>query len=246
MDHLALSRDHAPHAGEINVADAERWASGIGGALLISAGLRRGSFPGLGMAILGGSLVYRAVTGHCQAYCALGINTAKPGSHAEGHRVHNGRLVKHSVTIERPAADLYRAWQDVEQLPRFMVDVESVEKSGENRARWVTKGPMGETSTWETEVINDVPDHLIAWKTLPGAHVEHAGTVRFDPATGGRGTVVTLEVNYEAPLGAAGLAIARLIGKDPDASVREDLRRFKQLMEAGELATVEGQPSGRA
>jgi len=127
-----------------------------------------------------------------------------------------------------------------------MVDVESVRSTGDGRAHWVTKGPMGQVTEWDTEVFRDVPNHLIAWKTLPGAEVVHAGTIRFDPASGNRGVVVTLEVNYEPPSGAVGMALAKLIGKDPDHSVREDLRRFKQLMETGELATVEGQSSGRA
>jgi uncharacterized membrane protein len=233
-------------ASDVNVGDVERLASGIGGAFLIAAGVRRGSLGGLTLALLGGSLVYRSVTGHCQAYCALGIDTSDKSTGSEDGHVHKGRLVKHSVTINRPAEELYRVWHDFENLPRFMIDVESVRTTGEGRAHWITKGPLGQTSSWETEVFREVPGHLIAWKTLPGAEVVHAGTIRFDPASADRGTVVTMEVNYEPPMGLVGTTIAKMIGKDPDDSVREDLRRFKQLMEAGELPTVEGQPSGRA
>lgn len=231
--------------GGVNVGEAERWASGIGGSLLITAGLRRGSLGGLTLAALGGSLVYRAVTGRCHAYGLLGINTADGTKGGDGEHAHKGRLVKHSVSIDRPAEELYRAWRDVENLPRFMIDVESVRKTGEGRAHWVTKGPMGQVTEWETEVIRDVPNHLIAWKTLPGAEVPHAGTVRFDPSPEGRGVLVTLEVNYEPPSGVVGLALAKLIGKDPDHSVREDLRRFKMMMENGELASAGRQTSGQ-
>lgn len=235
--------DSPPH---VNVGGGERWLSGLGGALLIGAGLKRGSFPGLGLAVLGGSLVYRAVTGHCQAYTALGINTAAGDESRAKDHIHNGYLARHSVTIEKPADELYRAWRDIESAPRYMVDVDSVRRTDDRHSHWITKGPLGTTIEWDSEVFRDEPGHLIAWKTLPGADVPHAGTVRFDPATGARGTVVTLAINYEPPGGAVGQAFAKLLGNDPDKNVRKDLRRFKQLMEAGELATTTGQPSGRA
>jgi uncharacterized membrane protein len=103
---------------------------------------------------------------------------------------------------------------------------------------------MGKTFEWDSEVIKDEPGRLIAWKSLPGSDVHLAGSVHFDQLPGNRGTIVTLELNYEPPAGAIGLAFAKLIGQDPDKNAREDLRRFKQLMEAGEIPTIEGQPSG--
>ena len=244
INELAAERPTSESSPHVNVGGAERWVSGLGGTLLVAAGLKRGSYSGLGMAILGGSLIYRSVTGHCQAYSALGIDTAHDKS--DDDHLHKGYLAKASVTVNRSAEDLYRAWKDIESAPRFMVDVESVRKTDDRHSHWVTRGPLGTKPEWDSEVFRDDPNHLIAWKTLPGADIAHAGTVRFDPATGGRGTVVTLEINYEPPGGPIGKAFAKLTGNDPSKNVREDLRRFKQLMEAGELATVEGQSSGRA
>jgi len=236
---------HRP-SSDINVGDVERWASAIGGTLLVTHGLRRGNFGGLALALLGGSLVYRGVTGHCQAYRALGIDTSDKHRATEEEHIHQGRLIKHSATVSRSPQELYDFWRDETNAPKFMSNIESVRKTGESTSHWVSRGPMGKTFAWDSEIIREEPHRLFAWKSLPGGDISNAGTVRFEPATGGRGTVVTLEVNYEPPAGAIGVAIAKILGHDPDSRVREDLRRFKQLMEAGVIATVEGQPSGRA
>ena len=256
MDDLTLARARGPHFNDAelarapqsestNVGSTERWVSGLGGTFLIAAGLRRGSFPGLGMALLGGGLVYRAVTGQCQAYQMLGIDTSDHRSGEAAEHSASGREIKHSVTIERSADDLYQFWRNIENAPRFMLDVDSVQRTDDRTSHWVTKGPLGSTLEWDSQLIHDAPGQLIGWETLPGSDIVQTGSVRFTPATGGRGTVVTLEIHYEPPAGVVGLTVARLLGKNPDHNAREDLRRFKQLMEAGELATVDGQPSGR-
>jgi len=236
---------HLP-TSQVNVGDAERWASTIGGTLLVAQGLRRGTFGGLALAILGGALVHRGVTGHCNAYKALDIDTSdKHRSDADEH-VHKGRLIKHSVTINRPAAELYAFWRDEANVPKFMLNIVSVHKQGGNRSHWVSSGPLGKTFAWDSEVFNDQPGRLFAWKSLPGGDVDLAGSVRFEEAPGDRGTVVTLELNYEPPAGLLGVTVAKILGQDPDKLANEDLRRFKQLMETGEIATTAGQPSGRA
>ena len=229
----------------VNVGNVERWASTIGGSLLIAQGLRSRSIPGAALALLGGGLLFRGVTGHCGAYQAFKIDTsAEPKDGSDGH-IHKGRLIKHTTIVERPAQELYEFWREVENSPKFMTNIEKVIRTGEGKSHWVSKGPFGKTFEWDSELINDQPGRLIAWHSLPGADVANAGAVRFEPATGGRGTKVTLEVNYESPAGALGVAIAKLIGQDPDAMTKENLRHFKQLMETGELATIEGQSSGR-
>lgn len=228
----------------VNVGQVERYASAITGALLVAEGLRRRTLPGAALALIGSGLIYRGVTGQCSAYKALKIDTTGKG---EGHaeHVHKGRLIKHSTIVERPAQELYDYWRDVERAPTFMGNIERVVRTGPDKSHWVSQGPLGKTFEWDSEVINDEPGHLIAWKSLPGSDVNQAGAVRFEPATGGRGTLVTVEINYEPPAGALGVAIAKLIGQDPDALTKENLRRFKQLMEAGEIPTIEGQASGR-
>ncbi len=230
----------------VNVGDVERWVSAIGGTLFVAQGLRSRSLPGVALALLGGGMIYRGVTGHCGTYKALNIDTSDKHRSDDSEQIHHGRLIKHVTVVDRPAQELYDFWRDVENSPKFMTNIRSVKKTGGKTSHWVSEGPFGKTFEWDSETINEDPGRMFAWKSLPGADVNNAGSVRFEPATGGRGTKVTLEVNYEPPAGMLGVAIAKLIGQDPDSMSKENLRHFKQLMEAGELATTEGQSSGRA
>jgi uncharacterized membrane protein len=238
--------DEREATSRINVGDVERWASAIGGGLLIAHGLRRGNFGGLALALLGGAMAYRGFTGHCQAYEALNIDTS--GKHrADGdEHVHKGLLVKHTMTINRTPMEVYEFVKDPVNHHRYMEHVESVQAVGDGTFDWAIKGPMGTTWRFRSRHINEDPGHLVAWKTLPGGDIESAGTIRLVPAWDGRGTEVTMEINFEPPAGVVGLALGKLFGHDPDAQVRENLRRLKNLLEAGEIPTTEGQPSGRA
>jgi len=230
----------------INVGEVERWASAIGGGILLAHGLRRGSFGGLGLAVLGGALLYRGFTGHCQAYEALHIDTSgKHRADSEEH-VHQGVLVKHTMTINRTPMEIYEYVQDPANHHRYMEHVESVRADEDGTFHWAIKGPFGSTWRFRSEHINEDPGHLVAWKSLPGGDLDNAGSIRLVPAWDGRGTEVTMEINFEPPAGSVGLAVAKILGHDPDARVRENLRRLKQLLEAGEIPTINGQPSGRA
>jgi len=113
------------------------------------------------------------------------------------------------------------------------------------RSHWVAKGPAGRRIEWDAEVINEIPGELIAWRTLPGSQLVSAGSVMFKRAAGGRGTEVRVRLQYDPPAGKVGATVAWLLGHEPAQAIREDLRRFKQLMEAGEVATIEGQPRGK-
>jgi uncharacterized membrane protein len=230
---------------DVNVNDVERWASVLGGGLLAMAGLRRGSGLGLLMAAVGGSLVYRGLTGHCHLYQAVGVNTSSE-THSPVASVAGGAGVKvtEAVTINRPAADIYRFWRNLSNLPRVMRHLETVRVDGE-RSHWVAHGPLGHRVEWDAEIINDRPNELIAWRSLEGSEVATAGSVHFRPAPGGRGTEVHVSLKYDPPLGKLGSWGAWLLGEEPSLQVREDLLRLKQLMEAGEIATTTGQPSGR-
>ncbi|HEU5102298.1 MAG TPA: SRPBCC family protein [Roseiflexaceae bacterium] len=233
----ALSRHTAGSANDINVGYGERMAGAIGGPLLALYGLTRGTPGGIVLAASGGYLLYRSLTGHCPAYKALGMTTARSAS--------DPLRVEKSLTIERPAEDLYRFWRDFANLPRFMKHLESVSVSGERRSHWVARGPAGTTIAWDAEMSEDRPNELIAWRSLPGADVENAGSVRFEPATGGRGTLVRVVFDYTPPAGALGAAVAKLFGEEPRQQVEGDLRRFKNIMEAGEIPTTSGQPEGK-
>jgi uncharacterized membrane protein len=233
----------------VNVGQTERLASAIGGGALALYGLTRGTMGGVALALIGGSLIYRGVSGHCTVYSAAGVNTA--GTAAEQNpnvsvRGGHGSKVEKSVTINRPAAELYQFWRNFENLPRFMKHLESVKVTGGDRSHWVAKGPAGTSVEWDAEVYNEKENELIAWRSLEGSQVDNAGSVHFEPAAGGRGTIVRVVLKYDPPAGKLGAAVARLFGESPAQQIDEDLRRFKQLMETGETATTEGQPSGRA
>jgi uncharacterized membrane protein len=156
-----------------------------------------------------------------------------------------GRRAEYSVMINRAPADLYRFWRDFQNLPRFMPQLRSVRVDTERHSHWIAQGPAETTLAWDAEIIDDQPDTLIAWRSLAGADVDHAGSVRFEAAPGGRGTVVRVCRVYHPPGGALGTVVATLFGEDPEQHMHEGLRRFKQLMEAGETATTSGQPSAR-
>jgi len=148
--------------------------------------------------------------------------------------------VKKSIIIDAPAADLYRFWRDFENLPRFMRHLESVRVTDERRSHWVAKGPAGTTVEWDAEITEERPDELIAWRSAEGADVFNAGSVRFEEATGGRGTIVRVELDYDPPGGILGVAVAKLFGEEPAQQIDGDLRRFKQIIETGEVVISDG------
>lgn len=149
-----------------------------------------------------------------------------------------------TITVNRPPEDVYRYWHRLENLPNFMYHLELVRADEDGRSRWVAKAPAGTTVEWEAEVVEDIANHLIAWRSLEGADVPNSGSVRFAPAPGGRGTEVTLEMEYEPPGRAMGAAVARLFGEEPLQQIKDDLRRFKQVMETGEVVRTDGSPEG--
>lgn len=152
--------------------------------------------------------------------------------------------VTRSLVVNRSPEDCYRFWRDFANLPRFMTHIESVEVISDRRSHWKAKGAAGMTAEWDAEITDDQPGKLLSWRSVENADVDHAGTVRFEPAPGGRGTIVRLESRYSPPGGKAGALIARLFGEEPSQQIGEDLRRFKWLIETGVIPTTVGQPSG--
>lgn len=240
---------HARDEGktEINVGQVERLASQVGGGVLVFAGLMRGGIKGLTIAALGGALLHRGTTGHCSLYTALGANTTLGDERGPFDSVpaRHGVKVEESITIGRPAEEIYRYWRDYANMPKFMENIASVSEIGKDKSHWVMKAPMGVTLEWNSEITNDRPGELIAWRSLEGAEVETAGSVHFVEAPGGRGTEVRVSQKMNPPGGKLGVAVAKLFGADPASQTRGNLRRLKQILEAGEVPTVEGQPSGR-
>lgn len=196
-----------------------------GGATLAALGIKRRSLLGAGMAAGGGVLIYRGIT-------------------AKGVWPSTVICVRKSITIDKPVEELYRFWRDFENLPRFMRHLQSV-RSGPGRLQWVSRGPLGKNFSWEAEIVEERENEMISWRTLPGSQIENQGTVRFQAAPEGRGTEMQVELLYRPPAGRVGATFAMLFGEEPEQQIREDLRRFKELMEAGEIPTTDGQPHGR-
>jgi uncharacterized membrane protein len=223
--------------GNVNVGETERWASAIGGGALALYGLtqliRNGSWGGAVLALVGGSLIYRGTSGHCAMYEAAGINTAGTSEGAKSPVVSvpadRGIKVEESIVINnRTPEELYQFWRNFENLPRFMNHLESVTASG-NRSHWVAKAPAGTTVEWDAEVYNEKQGELIAWRSLEGSQVDNAGSVHFTPAQGG--TEVRVVLKYDPPGGVVGATVAKIFGEEPSQQIRDDLGRFKELME---------------
>jgi uncharacterized membrane protein len=152
--------------------------------------------------------------------------------------------VEETLAVNRSREDCYRMWRDLESLPRFMSHLKSVQVIDDRRSHWVAGGPADSAVEWDAEITRDEPNALLSWRSLPDSEVRHAGSVRFLAAPPGRGTLVSVTMQYEPPAGSLGVTFARLFGEAPEQQVRDDLRQFKQLLEAGEIATIEGQSHG--
>ena len=154
--------------------------------------------------------------------------------------------IETSIAIDKSPEELYRFWRDFRNLPLFMTNLESVTELGPLHTHWVAKGPAGTRVEWDAEIYNEKENELISWRSLENADVVNAGSVRFQAGPEGHGTFVRITMNYNPPAGKLGLSIAQLLGKEPSQLIKEDLRRLKQILETGEIASIDGQTSGRA
>ena len=225
----------------INVGKTERLLSGVAGAAVIALALRRKRLRGV-LLPLGGGLLSRAVSGRCAVNRALGRNTAKgdrvsPLARGEGIRV------ERSITVNRPQEEVYRFWRQLENLPRFMDHLESVTVLDEERSHWVAKAPAGTKVEWDASIQDEIENELIVWRSLPGSDIDNAGSVHFIPAA--EGTEVRVVLSYDPPAGKVGAAVAKLLGEEPEQQIEEDLRRFKQVVEAAEAPARSRKPAKR-
>jgi len=223
------SRDGEAGPG-IDVLTAERWGALLAGGSLAAFGLSRRNAPGLALAAGGAALLAKSLIGS-KAYA--------------GNPRQATVAVERAVTINKPVEDLYRYWRDFTNLPSLMRHLESVTVLDERRSHWVAKAPLGRKVEWDAEIVDDRPNERIAWRSLPEAQIPNSGEVRFRPAPAHRGTEIIVRLRYEPPAGALGRTVAKIAFEEPDQQIREDLRRFKAVMEAGEAPTTDGQPSGR-
>lgn len=150
------------------------------------------------------------------------------------------------TTVYRSPQEVYDFWRGLERLPSFMHHLESVEWLDEKRTHWTARGPVKTTVSWDAELVEDVRGERISWRSLPKADIPNEGSVELRPAPGGRGTEVRVRLRYSIPMGRAGSAFARLFGEEPHQQVEDDLRRFKQVMETGEVVRSDGSPEGHS
>ncbi len=216
----------------LTVGDLERWSSILGGGALIVGGLTRRSLVGVALLALGTDLIYHGlVRGNGHLHEVFGFET--PQDRIPSMTIPHGIGIKvtRSITVNRPAEELYQFWRHLENLPRFMDHLESVKVIGDLRSHWIAKGPAGLKASWDAEIINDVPNVLIGWRSLENADVPNAGSVHFEKTRHGSSTRVDVVLKYSPPAGPLGEVFAKLFGQSPSQTVREDLHRFKHIVE---------------
>jgi uncharacterized membrane protein len=245
--HPTSAAQNGRRDARVNVGQLERVVSVMLGSLFIGSGLRRMSLTGLGIAGLGAALIQRGATGQCPLYKALNVTPVDPDAQPRKmltHPLHQTIRVEQTISVEKPVDEVYRFWRALENLPRFMSHLESVKEVDTARSHWVAKGPRDAKVEWNADIVAEEENRRLAWKSVEGADVPNAGQVLFEPAPGGSGTVVKVVLAYDPPAGVLGALYAKLFGQEPTQQIKEDLRHFKQILEAGESPTTEGQPQG--
>jgi uncharacterized membrane protein len=187
-------------------------------------GISRKSLTGAAMAAAGGYLIYRAAT------------SQRGPKHV---------YVQRTVTIMKPVAEVYSYWRNFDNLPRIMTHLEEVRPLEGRYSHWVARGPANTRVEWDAEIIDERENEFIVWRSCAGADIENRGSVQFFSTLNGEATEIAVAIDYAPPAGKAGTLLARLFGEDPEQQIREDLRAFKAIIEAGEVPSIEGQPHGR-
>ncbi|GHO69764.1 hypothetical protein KSC_086560 [Ktedonobacter sp. SOSP1-52] len=225
--------------GEVNVELWERRVSvGLGGAFVLG-GMARRSWVG---GVLGLALLYRGLSGHSYLYELLGINTANRLKEPEARLTE----LERSITIQRPAEELYRLWSDPSTLSKIMGDSVEVTRGTGDHMHWRVSLPLERHLEWETHTVENQPGRLLRWQSLEGAPISNDGMVSFHPAPADWGTVATLRFRFDTPGGSIGSGVIHTLGIMPDMIVEKALRRFKSLAETGEIPTLEHNPAARA
>jgi uncharacterized membrane protein len=230
---MSMTLSRAQDSIHTNVGDAERVGSVAVGLAMLLGGLRRGSVTGRAMAGVGSALMARGVTGRCPVYERMGRT---PESYRRPVRV------VESMQVSVSPDEAYRAWRDLERLPRFMKHITSVSVSN-GHSHWTAQFSGLPPVEWDAEIVKDVPGQVVSWRSLEASPIENSGSVTFFDL-GARGTGLRVEIGYYPPAGALGATLARLFSPLTEQQVREDIRRFKRLLEAREIPTTEGQPTG--
>lgn len=210
-------------AGSRQPGSSQRLGALIGGGSLALLGLSRRSNSGLALAAAGGALVYMGV---------------------RADRLPRVLVAQSSILVNCSPEEAYKFWRNFENFPLFMTRIEAVTVSSGGQSTWIALGPMGSRIIWDAEIVSERENESIEWQSLPGSALMVDGSVRFEPAPAGRGTLIKVEMRYRPRAGATARVIAKMLGKYPNFVLRQDLRRLKALIETGEIPTIEGQTHG--
>ena len=227
-----------------NIGEVQQGMSLIAGGGFLAVGLSRRSWTGAGLSLLGCALLYRGLTGYCGLFHAAGIDMIDNGhlTNSLGRRkVRTGRATKlrRAIQVHRPAEELYRFWRSFDNLPHVMSHLESVHVMNDQLSHWKVKTMPGAPSVeWDAEIINDVENERIGWRSLHDADVDNTGSVEFKPIGDGRRTEVTVTLQYDPPAGRIGSAVAKWLGEDPEDKLAQDLQRFKSHIESKLQAAI--------
>jgi uncharacterized membrane protein len=216
---------------DLQVSCESRLLSLIGGGAAIGFGARRGAFWRPIFYVVGAELLTFGLFGH---YFHEVVGLKRAGQDTPNRRIIHqlGVQIRQSINIDRPVADVYDFFRNFERLPAFMDHLQSVKIYDDKRSHWTAKGPMGTAVEWDAEIISDDPNRLISWRSINTPDVETAGSVRFVPLSRNR-TLLRLSMQYLPPAGVLGTVVAKLLGEEPDQQIKDDLLRFKELMESG-------------
>jgi uncharacterized membrane protein len=229
---MSSSIPPATGSSRINVGQKERIASVIGGTALSVIGIRKwNTVYGKALAAAGAVLLKRGVTGYCEVNSLLKRNTANKKASA--------MEVKAVLTVLKPVNEVYEFWRNLENLPQFMQHLESVEVLDERRSSWAARipGGLGKIS-WEAVIHDEESNRFLSWSSLPGSTIDNAGHITFEEAQGGEGTVVHARISYRLPGGDVGGLAGKLFNPFVESMIKADLRRFKSLLETGEISSI--------
>lgn len=242
---LGWNEERAEFEGhQKNIGDFQRMLSAIVGIALLARGVSHRNWTGTASTMIGGGLLYRAISGYCPVFGAMAVDMSddnQAGRPSDTNRlgrrkVHTDRATKiqKAIEINRPANEIYRFWRSLDNLPLIMNHLDSVRVIDDRRSHWVMKTVPGVPKVeWDAEIINDVENQRIGWRSLNGADVDHTGSVEFKPTGDGQRTWLTVRMQYEPPGGRIGATMAKWLGADPDMKIGVDLQRFKEQMETG-------------
>jgi uncharacterized membrane protein len=239
METACSQLEPALHAA--GAPEFERWATLATATAVMAYGFSRRSVPGMCLAVAATPFAYRGLRGE---WPSLANGRATQGDTRVALAGNRGIDVREAIRLELPVAEVYRFWRQLENLPRFMTHLERVIDLGDGRSHWVAKGPADLRIEWDAEIINEEENKLIGWRSLAGSDVVTAGSVTFSTVRPEQSTQLSVHLQYATPAGRAGAILARLLGREPSQMIREDLRRLKQLLEAGEIPRTSGTHPG--